>query len=140
MSDTATALRLPLVEGDRQPADVTNDICRPMENSPSGLWWFGIALSSAALALGVARNGPRRTSTSAPARAAVTVVASAASASAARRHSRLWSRRTAPRVVSVLEARATAASYAGRTGSSHFPPRLPPGAGRGRHAARPVRA
>ena len=54
MSDTATALRLPLVEGDRQPADVTNDICRPMENTPSGLWWLGIALSSAALALGVA--------------------------------------------------------------------------------------
>jgi len=54
MSDAATALRLPLVEGDRQPADVTNDVCRPLENRPSGLWWFGITLSASALALGVA--------------------------------------------------------------------------------------
>ncbi len=54
MSDAATALRLPLVEGNKQPADVTNDVCRPLENSPSPLWWIGMALSLSALALGVA--------------------------------------------------------------------------------------
>ena len=53
MSDAATALRLPLVEGDRQPADVTNDICRHLESRPSGLWWIGMTLSASALALGV---------------------------------------------------------------------------------------
>ena len=45
MSDSATALRLPLVEGNRRPADVTNDICRPLEGKPSALWWVGMALS-----------------------------------------------------------------------------------------------
>jgi molybdopterin-containing oxidoreductase family membrane subunit len=53
MSDNATALRLPLIDGDRQPADVTNDVCRPLEGRPSGLWWLGITLSSSALVLGV---------------------------------------------------------------------------------------
>ena len=57
MSDAATALRLPLVEGDRQPADVTNDVCRPLENRPSALWWIGMAVSASALALGVAAVG-----------------------------------------------------------------------------------
>jgi molybdopterin-containing oxidoreductase family membrane subunit len=54
MSDAATALRLPLVEGDKQPADVTNDVCQPLENRPSALWWIGITISASALALGVA--------------------------------------------------------------------------------------
>jgi molybdopterin-containing oxidoreductase family membrane subunit len=53
MSESATALRLPLVDGNRQPADVTNDICRPLEGRPSGLWWVAIALSSSALIMGV---------------------------------------------------------------------------------------
>jgi Ni/Fe-hydrogenase subunit HybB-like protein len=57
MSEAATVLRLPLVEGNKQPADVTRDVCRPLENSPSGLWWFGIALSLSALALGIASVG-----------------------------------------------------------------------------------
>ena len=57
MSEYSTALRLPLVDGDRRPADVTNDICRPLEGRPSVLWWVGIALSSAAQALGAAAGG-----------------------------------------------------------------------------------
>jgi len=53
MSEFSPALRLPLVDGDRQPADVTNDICRPLEGKPTALWWAGIALSLSLLALGV---------------------------------------------------------------------------------------
>ena len=53
MSDTTTALRLPLVDGDKRPADVTNDVCRPLEGKPTALWWAGITLSSSVLALGV---------------------------------------------------------------------------------------
>jgi Ni/Fe-hydrogenase subunit HybB-like protein len=52
MSETAVALRMPLVDGDRRPGDVTNDICRPLEGSPSGLWWAGFALALAALGVG----------------------------------------------------------------------------------------
>jgi len=52
MREPATALRLPLVDGDKRPADVTNDICRPLEGKPSGLWWAGIATSISALAVG----------------------------------------------------------------------------------------
>jgi molybdopterin-containing oxidoreductase family membrane subunit len=43
---------MPLVDGDRRPGDVTNDICRPLEGSPSGLWWAGFALALAALGVG----------------------------------------------------------------------------------------
>jgi molybdopterin-containing oxidoreductase family membrane subunit len=57
MSEITTALRLPLVDGNRSPADVTRDICRPLEGRPSGLWWAGITLSSSALALGLVAVG-----------------------------------------------------------------------------------
>ncbi len=53
MNDASTALRLPLVDGDRTPADVTNDICRPLEGKPSGLWWAGLIVSLLILAQGV---------------------------------------------------------------------------------------
>lgn len=44
----------PLVAGDKSLADVTRDICAPMERSPTGLWWSAFVVSSAVLALGVA--------------------------------------------------------------------------------------
>ena len=52
MGESSITLRLPLVDGGKLPADVTNDICRPLEGRPSALWWLGILLSSSALALG----------------------------------------------------------------------------------------
>jgi molybdopterin-containing oxidoreductase family membrane subunit len=42
------------VVGDKSLADVTRDICAPMERRPTGLWWSAFVLSSAVLALGVA--------------------------------------------------------------------------------------
>ncbi len=51
----ASLLHLPpLVAGDKSLADVTRDICAPMERRPTGLWWSAFAVSAAVLALGVA--------------------------------------------------------------------------------------
>jgi molybdopterin-containing oxidoreductase family membrane subunit len=55
--ESAEVLRQPLVDGDRAPADVTNDICRPLEGKPTGLWWAGIAVSFALLVVGVIAVG-----------------------------------------------------------------------------------
>ncbi len=38
-------IREPLVTGGKTPADVTADICRPMENKPSKAWWVGFIIS-----------------------------------------------------------------------------------------------
>ena len=44
----------PLILGHKRPADVTRDISAALEGTPSALWWAGLALSVAALLLGVA--------------------------------------------------------------------------------------
>lgn len=38
-------IRQPLVEGNKTIADVSNDICRPIENKPTKLWWLGFTVS-----------------------------------------------------------------------------------------------
>jgi len=38
-------IRQPLVEGNKTIADVSNDICRPIENKPTKLWWLGFTIS-----------------------------------------------------------------------------------------------
>ncbi len=53
MPETSSSLRPPLVTGDKTLADVTRDICAPMEGKPTGLWWAAIAVSTTALAIGV---------------------------------------------------------------------------------------
>jgi molybdopterin-containing oxidoreductase family membrane subunit len=45
---------LPLITGDKTHADVTRDVCRPLEGRPTRLWWSGLAVAMAALGLGVA--------------------------------------------------------------------------------------
>ena len=57
MSDSTTALRPALVDGNRRPGDVTQDISSPLEGRPTWLWWVGLAVSSSLLALGVAATG-----------------------------------------------------------------------------------
>ena len=42
-------IRQPLVEGNKTIADVSNDICRPIENKPTKLWWLGFTISFAFL-------------------------------------------------------------------------------------------
>ena len=47
------ALSPPLVVGHKSMADVTNDICRPMERWPSLAWWGAFAVAFSMLLLGV---------------------------------------------------------------------------------------
>jgi molybdopterin-containing oxidoreductase family membrane subunit len=46
-------LREPLVDGDKDYHQVTEDIIRPIETSPTILWWIGFGLSVALLLFGV---------------------------------------------------------------------------------------
>lgn len=57
MSETTASLRPALVTGDKSIADVTRDICAPMERKPTGLWWAAFAVSGAALVIGVTAVG-----------------------------------------------------------------------------------
>ncbi len=47
-------LRHPLVEGDKSPGDVTDDICGPLEGRAGPLWWFAFFVAATALGVGVA--------------------------------------------------------------------------------------
>ncbi len=49
----AAVLRPPLIEGDKSIAQVTNDVCAPMEARPTALWWVALGVSSSLLLLGV---------------------------------------------------------------------------------------
>lgn len=53
MSTVYSALRKPLVLGDKSLNDVTEDVCRNIEGRPSGLWWAGFLTSGAIAGLGV---------------------------------------------------------------------------------------
>ncbi|MBI3297205.1 MAG: polysulfide reductase NrfD [Elusimicrobia bacterium] len=52
MSATACKLREPLVDGHKSCRDVSEDVCRIAEGSPTRLWYAGLAASSTALAVG----------------------------------------------------------------------------------------
>lgn len=54
MADAALALRPPLIEGDKSLAQVTHEICAPMESRPGLLWWLALLASGLLLALGAA--------------------------------------------------------------------------------------
>jgi len=53
MADAVLTLRPPLIEGNKSIAQVTHDVCAPMEARPTGLWWGALAVSSSLLLLGV---------------------------------------------------------------------------------------
>ncbi|MBK5293761.1 MAG: polysulfide reductase NrfD [Acidobacteriia bacterium] len=53
MAELYTALRQPLIQGGKGFAQVTSDVCAPMERRPTGLWWTAFLISVAALLLGV---------------------------------------------------------------------------------------
>ena len=52
--DGASLNHGPLILGDKTAGDVTRDVARALDGEPSPLWWGGLALSSAALLLGLA--------------------------------------------------------------------------------------
>ena len=54
MAEVYSALRQPLIEGNKTPAQVTEDICAAMEGKPTTLWWVGFLTAFAVLVIGVA--------------------------------------------------------------------------------------
>ena len=48
-----TNVRPPLIDGNKDFQQVTEDICAPMERRPTNLWWVAILVSSSMLLLGV---------------------------------------------------------------------------------------
>jgi len=58
MASAAEAIReTPLITGGKTVADVTRDVCSPLEGRPTRLWYMGFALAASALALGMASVG-----------------------------------------------------------------------------------
>ena len=53
MSSHDSVLREPLVDGKKSYADVTNDICRPLEARPTPLWYTGFGIALLMLLMGV---------------------------------------------------------------------------------------
>ncbi len=47
----------PLITGGKSPADVTHDVCRPLEGRPTGLWYLGFLAALTALLIGVVSVG-----------------------------------------------------------------------------------
>ena len=57
MSEVVSKLREPLTDTPVLYGEVTDDIARPMEGTPTKLWYWGIAISATALLLGVLAIG-----------------------------------------------------------------------------------
>ena len=53
MSAPASSLRQPLVTGVVSSAQITQDVCAPLERWPSKNWWIGFAIAFSILAMGV---------------------------------------------------------------------------------------
>lgn len=53
MVEVCSPLREPLVEGNKSLAQITQDVCRPLERRPTGLWWSAFLVSSTMLLLGI---------------------------------------------------------------------------------------
>ncbi|MFI5360444.1 MAG: NrfD/PsrC family molybdoenzyme membrane anchor subunit [Elusimicrobiota bacterium] len=49
---TVSELRVPLIEGGKTLAQVTQDICAPIERGPNRSWYYGMAASLTALGIG----------------------------------------------------------------------------------------
>ncbi len=50
--DTHAAHEPPLITGGKTPADVTRDVCSPLEAGPTRLWWFAFGAALLALLVG----------------------------------------------------------------------------------------
>ncbi|MFZ1729845.1 MAG: NrfD/PsrC family molybdoenzyme membrane anchor subunit [Bacteroidota bacterium] len=53
MADLYSVLRVPLILGNKRPAEVTADVCRPMEQKPTAMWWTAFTASLVLLSFGV---------------------------------------------------------------------------------------
>lgn len=57
MSAPVSSLRKPLVDLDRSYAQVTTEVCAPMERRPSRLWWIAFLISLSVMMMGFAAIG-----------------------------------------------------------------------------------
>ncbi|MFT5288670.1 MAG: Ni/Fe-hydrogenase subunit HybB-like protein [Planctomycetota bacterium] len=46
------AVNVPLITGGKSPADVTRDVCTPLEGKPTSLWYLGMLISGFTLLIG----------------------------------------------------------------------------------------
>lgn len=53
MAEVCSPLREPLVEGNKTLAQITLDVCRPLDRRPTRLWWSAFLVSSTMLLLGI---------------------------------------------------------------------------------------
>lgn len=53
MASQVKSIREPLIHGNKNLKNVTNDVVEIMERKPTGLWWFGFLLAASALSLGI---------------------------------------------------------------------------------------
>ena len=54
MVDAYVTVRRPWITGDKTTAQVTEDVCAPLEGKPTWLWWFGLIIFGTMLLIGVA--------------------------------------------------------------------------------------
>jgi Ni/Fe-hydrogenase subunit HybB-like protein len=54
VASTQIGLSNPLIQGDKQIAQVTRDVCQPLERRASSFWWIGFLISLAVLLIGAA--------------------------------------------------------------------------------------
>jgi molybdopterin-containing oxidoreductase family membrane subunit len=54
MSEHVAALRAPLIAGEKSIAEVTRDVCAPIEGRPTALWWGGFLVSATVMTVGIA--------------------------------------------------------------------------------------
>ncbi len=54
MAEVYSALRRPLIEGNKTPAQVTEEICAAMEGKPTTLWWAGFLTAFTIMLIGAA--------------------------------------------------------------------------------------
>src|SRR5690606_38859858 len=54
MSIQYSALRNPIIAGEKSLEDITEDVARPLESRPTGLWWAAFLISATVMMVGVA--------------------------------------------------------------------------------------
>jgi len=57
MAKVYSVLTQPIIAGDKGLAQVTEDVCRPMQRRPGPLWWLAFLVAATALGFGVAAVG-----------------------------------------------------------------------------------
>lgn len=53
VSEVCSPLRQPLIDGAKSLADITDDVCAPIERPATKMWWSAFVVASSFLLLGV---------------------------------------------------------------------------------------